>query len=251
MKDGTMNEATGKAGKIPEQIDAGANQVRISARESWRIFGIMAEFVEGTERLSHVVPAVTMFGSARTPPGSAYYKLAEDIARRLSDAGFAVISGGGPGIMEASNKGAYFGKSPSIGLNIQLPHEQHSNPYQDITQTFQHFFARKFMFVKFASAYVVLPGGFGTLDELSECLTLVQTGKSRRIPIILVGAEFWGGLLDWLRGKLVDEGMIDRDDIGLMQIIEDPDAIVEAIFNFYEGRGFQPTREEREKMLNL
>ena len=251
MKSGTMNETIRKAGKIPEQIDAGANQVRISARESWRIFGIMAEFVEGTERLSHVVPAVTMFGSARTPPGSAYYKLAEDISRRLSDAGFAVISGGGPGIMEASNKGAYFGKSPSIGLNIQLPHEQHSNPYQDITQTFQHFFARKFMFVKFASAYVVLPGGFGTLDEVMEVLTLIQTGKSRHIPLILVHTPFWQGLIDWFRGRLVSEGMIAAGDVDLIQVIDDPEKIVEAIFLHYEKRGFTPSVAESEILLNL
>ena len=136
--------------------------------------------------------------------------LAEEIARALSDAGFSVITGGGPGIMEAGNKGAYFGKSPSVGLNIQLPHEQHSNPFQDISQTFHHFFARKVMFVKFASAYVVMPGGFGTMDELMEALTLVQTGKTRKIPIILVHTPFWGGLLDWFREVLVAEGMIDR-----------------------------------------
>ena len=167
-----------------------------SARESWRVFGIMSEFVEATERLSAIRPAVSIFGSARTPPDHPYYVLAEEIARLLSDAGFSVISGGGPGLMEAVNKGAYHGRSPSVGLNIQLPHEQAGNPYQDISQTFQHFFARKVMFVKFATAWVIRPGGFGTLDELTEALTLVQTGKTRRMPIILVHAPFLGGLLD-------------------------------------------------------
>jgi uncharacterized protein (TIGR00730 family) len=138
-----------------------------------------------------------------------------------------------------------------VGLNIYLPHEQGGNPYQDISINFRYFFARKMMFVRFASAYVVLPGGFGTLDELSECLTLVQTGKTRRIPIILVGSEFWRGLLDWLHDRLVGEQMVDERDLDLMRVIDDPDAIVEAIFDFYENRGFQPSREEREKMLNL
>jgi hypothetical protein len=162
-----------------------------------------------------------------------------------------VISGGGPGLMEAANRGAYAGKSPAIGLNILLPNEKGGNGFQDVGFDFRYFFARKMMFVRFASAYVVLPGGFGTLDELSECLTLVQTGKSRRIPIILVGGEFWGGLLDWMRDKLVGEGMAGKNDLDLMQVIDEPEAIVEAIFDFYESRGFQPTREEREKMLNL
>ena len=157
---------------------------------------------------------MSIFGSARTPPDDKYYLLTEQIARQLSDAGFSVISGGGPGIMEAANKGAYFGKSPSVGLNIQLPHEQHNNPYQDISQTFSHFFARKVMFVKFASAYVVMPGGFGTMDELMEALTLVQTGKTRKIPIILVHEPFWRGLVDWFKNTLVAEGMIDPEGHG-------------------------------------
>ena len=170
-----------------------------SSREAWRVLEIMSEFIESTERLTNIAPAVSLFGSARTPRDSAYYLLAETIARNLSDAGFAVISGGGPGLMEAANKGAYFGRSPSVGLNIQLPHEQSANAYQDVSQTFRHFFARKVAFVKFAVAYVVLPGGFGTLDELFEALTLVQTGKTRRMPIILVHTPFWTGLIDWFR----------------------------------------------------
>ncbi len=211
----------------------------------------MSEFVEGTERLKPIRPAVSIFGSARTPADHLYYLQAEKIARLLSDAGFSVISGGGPGVMEAANKGAFFGKSPSIGLNIQLPMEQQSNPYQDISQTFQHFFARKFMFVKFASAYVVMPGGFGTLDELLEAMTLIQTGKSRRIPIILVHRPFWQGLLDWVGDRLVGEGMIHREDLDLVQIIDEPEAVVDAIFKHYETRGFLPLPEEHELMLNL
>jgi uncharacterized protein (TIGR00730 family) len=222
-----------------------------SASESWRVFRIMAEFVEATERLSSIRPAVSIFGSARTLPEHPYYKLTEQITRQLSDAGFAVISGGGPGIMEAANKGAYFGESPSIGLNIQLPHEQHRNVYQDISQTFRHFFARKYMFVKFASAYVVLPGGFGTLDELMEALTLVQTGKTRKMPIILVCSDFWRGMIDWLQQVLVSEGMIGPEDMNLIQMIDEPGEVVDAIFKYYETRGFEPSAAEREVQLNL
>ncbi len=222
-----------------------------SAKESWRLFGIMAEFVEGTERLDAIQPAVSIFGSARTSPDHPDYTLEEQIARSLSDAGFSVISGGGPGIMEATNKGAFFGRSPSVGLNIQLPNEQHRNTYQDISQSFHHFFARKYMFVKFATAYVVMPGGFGTLDELMEALTLVQTGKTRKMPIILVNADYWRGLLDWFRQTLIKEGFISHADMDLIQLIDEPDAVVQAIFKYYESRGFEPNAEEREIQLNL
>ncbi len=211
----------------------------------------MSEFVEATQRLSAVRPAVSIFGSARISPDSPYYQLTEDIARKLSDAGFSVISGGGPGIMEAANKGAFFGKSPSIGLNIQLPHEQVANEYQDISQTFRHFFARKYMFVRFANAYVVMPGGFGTLDELLEALTLIQTGKSQKIPIILVHAPFWRGLVDWFRTTLVEEKMISPEDLHLVQVLDTPAEIVEAIFKHYETRGFAPLPAEHELLLNL
>jgi len=236
--------------KIPELIDPQA-LFASNGQEAWRVLGIMSEFTIATERLRGVRPAVSVFGSARIREGHPYYEKAREVSRRLSDAGFAVISGGGPGLMEAANKGAFAGRSPAIGLNILLPKEQASNSYQDLSVDFRYFFARKMMFVRFASAYVVLPGGFGTLDELSECLTLVQTGKSRKIPIILVGAPFWRGLLDWVQDKLVGEGMIDADDMELLQLIDEPAEIVEAIFSFYEGRGFQPTTEERQKMLNL
>jgi len=206
------------------------------ARESWNMLTIMAEFIESTERLSELRPAVSIFGSARIKADDPYYATAVDIARRLSDAGLAVISGGGPGIMEAANKGAFEGKSSSVGLNIELPHEQTSNIWQDISISFRHFFARKVAFVKYADAYVVLPGGFGTLDELTEVLTLIQTGKSRHIPVILVGTTFWRGLLDWFGSQLVKNGMIDAKDMELVQLIDEPANIVDAIFAFYEAQ---------------
>ena len=237
--------------KLVMGVESEALLQSASARESWRIFGIMSEFVEATERLAAIRPAVTLFGSARVAPGSPYYDLAERTSRLLSDSGFSVISGGGPGIMEAANKGAYFGKSPSVGLNIQLPHEQQTNPYQDISQTFRHFFARKYMFVRFASAYVVLPGGFGTLDELMEALTLIQTGKARKIPLILVCTAFWQGMFDWFTARLVEEKMVDPEDIELIQLIDEPEQVVEAIFKHYEARPFGPLPGERELMLNL
>ncbi|ABA57075.1 Conserved hypothetical protein 730 [Nitrosococcus oceani ATCC 19707] len=220
-------------------------------RESWKVFQIMAEFVEGFERLATIRPSVSIFGSARMAPEHPYYQLTEKIARALSDAGFSVVSGGGPGLMEAANKGAFTGISPSVGLNISLPREPGANEYQDIAVNFRHFFSRKVMFVKYASAYVVLPGGFGTLDELAEILTLVQTGKSRRIPIILVQSSFWAGLIDWFKEYLVEEGMIDRHDLDLFKILDKPQEVVDAIFSFYESRSFEPSAEERERLLNL
>ncbi|WP_420806641.1 TIGR00730 family Rossman fold protein [Dechloromonas denitrificans] len=237
--------------KLVMGVETEAMLKSTTARESWRIFGIMSEFVEATERLAAIKPAVTLFGSARVRPDSPYYMLTEQTARLLSDSGFSVISGGGPGIMEAANKGAFFGKSPSVGLNIQLPHEQANNPYQDISQTFRHFFARKYMFVRFASAYVVMPGGFGTLDELMEALTLIQTGKARKIPLILVCSEFWGGMIDWFKDRLVSEGMVDPEDMNLIQLIDEPEKVVEAIFKHYEARPFGPLPNEHEMMLNL
>jgi len=188
-----------------------------STREAWRVLEIMSEFIESTERLSTISPAVSLFGSARVPADHAYYMLAEDIARQLSDAGFAVISGGGPGVMEAANKGAFFGRSPSVGLNIQLPHEQHPNPYQDVSQSFRHFFARKVAFVKFAVAYVVLPGGFGTLDELFEVLTLMSTRKAARVPVILVGDGYWDSLMHWLEASPVRKGMIEPEHLAVLK----------------------------------
>jgi uncharacterized protein (TIGR00730 family) len=237
--------------KLPLPADAGETGSAGTAGEAWRVFGIMSEFVEATERLSRIRPAVSIFGSARVANDSLAYRLTEETARLLSDAGFAVISGGGPGVMEAANKGAFFGKSPSIGLNIELKHEQHGNEYQDISLRFKHFFARKVMFVKFACAYVVMPGGFGTLDELFEALVLVQTKKTRAMPIILMHAPFWAGLVDWMRDRLVAERMIDAEDPGLIQMIDEPQEVVAAIFAHYEKRGFQLLPSEREVMLNL
>lgn len=220
-------------------------------KESWKIFQIMAEFVEGYEQLATISPSVSIFGSARTKPDHPYYQLTEDLAYKLSESGFSVVSGGGPGIMEAANKGAYRGKSKSVGLNILLPFEQTGNPYQDISLNYRHFFSRKVMFVKYASAYVVMPGGFGTLDELAEILTLIQTGKSRRFPIILMVSEFWQPLIEWFKNTLVIEGTISPDDLDLFQILDDPDEVVEAIFSFYEKQGFEPSTEDMKKMLEL
>jgi uncharacterized protein (TIGR00730 family) len=241
--------------KLPNIPDpwavAPAQMAQSAAREAWRVFGIMSEFVEATERLANIQPAVSFFGSARVSPDSPYYHLTEKIARLLSDSGFSVISGGGPGVMEAANKGAFAGKSVSVGLNIQLPMEQQANRFQDISQTFRHFFARKYMFVKIAAAYVVLPGGFGTLDELMEALTLIQTGKSPRIPLILVGSDFWGGLIDWFRDRLVAGKMINPEDVDLITLIDDPECVVASIFDHYQNRGFGRRAQEHELLLNL
>jgi len=221
------------------------------SRESWKIFQVMAEFVAGFEQLAQIQPSVSIFGSARTPPGHPYYALTEEVSRKLSDAGFSVVSGGGPGLMEAANKGAYAGKSPSVGLNIRLPHEQHANRYQNITLTFQHFFARKVMFVKYAKAYVVMPGGFGTLDEVIEALTLIQTGKTTRMPVILVHAPFWSGLLDWFKGTLAREGVIDANDMDLLSVVNTADEVLDVIFRYYERTGFEASEAEQEIKLNL
>jgi len=237
--------------KIPKAAASIADTSGSVSREAWHLFGIMAEFVEATERLNQIRPAVSIFGSARLAPDHPYCQLAEKTARLLSDAGFSVISGGGPGVMEACNKGAHFGRSPSVGLNIELPREQFPNTYQDISLSFRHFFARKVSFVKFAVAYVVLPGGFGTLDELTEALTLVQTGKTRKMPIILVHEPFWRGFLDWMRERMVAEKLIKPEDLDLIQVIDDPAAIVDTIFKHYENRNFVPSHAERETFLNL
>jgi uncharacterized protein (TIGR00730 family) len=236
------------------QLRAISSQERstsVKARESWHILGIISEFVEATEKLSEVRPAVSIFGSARIKPGHKWYELTVQLARQLSDAGFGVISGGGPGIMEAANKGAFDGKSPSIGLNIQLPHEQSGNGYQNISVTFRHFFARKVAFAKYASAFVAVPGGFGTIDELAEVLTLIQTKMGRKIPVILVDSVFWKGLIDWMKDQLLTNGLISAQDLDLIQIIDNPEDIVKAIFDFYQDRSFVPSPQERERMLSL
>lgn len=221
------------------------------SRESWKVFQVMAEFVEGFERLAQIRPSVSIFGSARILAGHKYYRLTEEIAYELSRAGFSVVTGGGPGLMEAANKGAYRGKAPSIGLNIQLPNEQNANSYQDLSLSFRHFFSRKVMFVKYASAYIIMPGGFGTLDEFFEILTLVQTKKSRSIPIILINGTFWSPLVKWFEDHLVSLGMIARDDINLITVVDTAQDVLEKIFDHYGERGFEPSLEEQEIMLDL
>ncbi len=239
--------------KIPQlrAITQTERSTAVKARESWHVLGIISEFVEATEKLAELRPAVSIFGSARIRPGEFWYERTVEVARLLSDSGFAVISGGGPGIMEAANKGAFEGKSASVGLNIQLPFESSGNPYQDISVTFRHFFARKVAFAKYASAFIATPGGFGTLDELMEVLTLIQTRMGRRIPVILMGSAFWKGLLDWIRSTLVAEGMISAEDIDLIRVIDEPQGVVDAIFDFYQARGFYATTQEREINLYL
>jgi uncharacterized protein (TIGR00730 family) len=221
------------------------------ARESWKIFQIMGEFVDGFEKLARAKPSVSIFGSARTPTDDPLYALTEEIALKLSDQGYSIVSGGGPGIMEAANKGAQAGKSPSIGVNIELPHEQRSNDYQDISLFFRHFFSRKVMFVKYACAYVVMPGGFGTMDELRELLTLIQTQKTRRIPIVLVDSAFWAGLIDWFKQSLIQAGTISPEDLDLFILVDDADAAVNHIVEHYKNTAPEPSDEERAKFMEI
>jgi uncharacterized protein (TIGR00730 family) len=216
--------------KIPVVNDS------ILSRESWKIFQVIAEFVEGYERLIHTCPSVSVFGSARSKAGDPYYQLAEAIGQQLSDAGYSIVTGGGPGSMEAVNKGAHQGRSLSIGLNIELPTQEPCNHFQDISLHFRHFFTRKVMFVKYAAAYVVLPGGFGTLDELAEILALEQTGKTRRIPIILVKEPFWRPLLQWFKSTLLAENMIDEQDFDLWQFADTAEEVVAIIEGFYKDK---------------
>ena len=221
-------------------------------KESWKVFQIMAEFVDGFERLATIPPSVSIFGSARITPENPYYALTASIAKRLSDEGFTIVSGGGPGLMEAANKGAYQGgRGLSVGLNIVLPHEQKGNPYQDIAMQFRHFFARKVMFVKYCNAYVVMPGGFGTLDELAEILTLIQTGRSRPIPVILVGSAFWSGLMEWMREQFLALGTICEADLALMTVVDEVDEVLAVIHEFYQGRSYAPTDEEAHRQRSL
>ena len=203
-----------------------------SIEESWRIFRIMAECIEAIDALSRIQPAVTIFGSARVKAEDPFYRKAETLARRLAQKGFSVITGGGPGIMEAANKGAAEAGGKSIGMNIRLPFEQKPNPYANITIEYKYFFVRKVMFVKYAVAYVIFPGGFGTLDELFEALTLIQTKRIKSFPVILVGQEYWSGMIDWLRNTLVREDKIQAEDLDFIQIVDDPDEAVRHIQKF-------------------
>jgi uncharacterized protein (TIGR00730 family) len=207
----------------------------IKSSDSWVIFKVMSEFVEGFEKLAKIGPCVTIFGSARIKPNNPYYKMAEEIAYQLVQQGYGVVTGGGPGIMEAGNKGAHRAGGKSVGLNIYLPHEQKGNPYIDPDKliTFDYFFVRKVMFVKYSQGFIVMPGGFGTIDELSEALTLIQTKKIGRFPIVLVGKKFWAGMIDWIKEVLVDEKMISPEDLDLFSMVDTPEEAVQVIDDFY------------------
>lgn len=215
----------------------------IKTNDSWAIFKIMSEFVDGYEKLSRIGPCVSIFGSARTKPGDKYYILAEKIAYKLTQHGYGVITGGGPGIMEAGNKGAHRGGGVSVGLNIELPFEQNDNPYidKDKNLEFDYFFVRKVMFIKYAQGFVAMPGGFGTMDELFEAMTLIQTKKIGKFPIILVGREFWGGLIDWIKSVLIEKYQnVSPEDLELFTIADTEDEIVEIIDNFYNKHHLSP-----------
>ncbi|WP_132991834.1 TIGR00730 family Rossman fold protein [Gordonia zhaorongruii] len=200
-----------------------------TVRDSWRVLRIQSEFVAGFDAMEDVAEAVTVFGSARVKPGTPRYSQAVELGRLLGEAGFAVITGGGPGAMEATNRGAFEAGAESIGLNIELPFEQHQNPWLTLSMNFRYFFVRKTMFVKYAQAFVCLPGGLGTLDEFFEAVTLVQTRKVLRFPIVLVGREYWGPLLDWIRTTLVDDGMISPEDLDLITLVDSPAEAVRAV----------------------
>lgn len=204
----------------------------LSIDESWRIFRIMAEFVEAVEELSRVGHAVSIFGSARVTPDDEYYLKTVELARLLAEEGFGVITGGGPGIMEAANKGASEGGGKSVGMNIYLPFEQKPNPYSNIRIDYKYFFIRKVMFVKYAMAYVILPGGFGTMDELFEALTLIQTRRIRSFPVILMGGEYWQGLIEWVKETMLKEGKISEEDLDIVRVIDDPVKVVRHIKKF-------------------
>ncbi len=207
----------------------------IKSSDSWVIFKVMSEFVEGFEKLSKIGPCVTIFGSARVKQGHPYYKMADEIAYQLVQQGYGVITGGGPGIMEAGNRGAHRAGGKSVGLNIFLPHEQKGNPYIDPDKliTFDYFFVRKVMFTKYSQGFIVMPGGFGTLDELSEALTLIQTKKIGRFPIVMVGKKFWHGLMDWIKKSLVTERMVHAEDLDLINLVDTPEEAVRVIDEFY------------------
>lgn len=216
--------------------------VEIKTNDSWAIFKIMGEFVNGFEKMSAIGPCVTIFGSARTKEDANYYQLTVSIAKKISEAGYGIITGGGPGIMEAGNKGAHLAGGMSVGLNIELPFEQNDNPYIDDDKSldFDYFFVRKVMFVKYSQAFVVLPGGFGTLDELFEAITLIQTNKIGKFPIILVGKSFWKGLIEWIKHTMLKAGNISETDLDLIRIVDTEEEVVEIIDAFYKGHTLSP-----------
>jgi len=218
----------------------------LKTSETWRVFRIQSELVEGFETLSDLGAAVTIFGSARLTPENKYYQEAEELARLLADDGFAVITGGGPGVMEGANKGAKIGKAHSVGLNIDLPAEQIPNPYHDISLHFRYFFVRKLMFIKYAMAFIIFPGGFGTIDELFEALTLAQTKKIQPLPIILYGSEYWRGLIDWMRKTLVPQGTIENGDFSLFSLVDTSEQVLFLINEHYRVFGsMMPERKRR------
>ena len=224
-----------------EQHHKGWNEIKTN--DSWAIFKIMGEFVNGFERMSKIGPCVSIFGSARTKPEDKYYKLTEKVAKKIVEAGYGVITGGGPGIMEAGNKGAHLGGGTSVGLNIDLPFEQHDNPYIDPDKSldFDYFFVRKVMFVKYSQGFVVMPGGFGTLDELFEAMTLIQTHKIGKLPIILVGSVFWEGLMEWIKKTLLDSfSNISAKDLDLLHLVDTEDEVIEILDTFYKGSELSP-----------
>ncbi|MCC8358801.1 MULTISPECIES: LOG family protein [Salinimicrobium] len=215
----------------------------IKTNDSWAIFKIMGEFVNGYEKLSQIGPCVSIFGSARTKPDHKFYKLTEEVAKKIVEHGYGIITGGGPGVMEAGNKGAHLAGGTSVGLNIHLPFEQHDNPYIDNDKNinFDYFFVRKVMFVKYSQGFVVMPGGFGTLDELFEAITLIQTNKIDKFPIILVGRDFWGGLIDWVRSTLLDNFQnISSGDIDIIQVVDSADEVIEILDQFYDEYNLSP-----------
>lgn len=219
------------------------NWNEIKTNDSWALFKIMGEFVYGFENMSKIGPCVSLFGSARLKPGSKYYELATNVAHKVVDQGYGIISGGGPGIMEAANKGAFEGDGTSVGLNIDLPFEQNDNPYIDRDKNlyFDYFFVRKVMFVKYAQGFIVMPGGFGTLDELFEALTLIQTRKINKFPIILVGKEFWQGLMDWVKKMVCEEFQnINPEDLDLVQLVDNEDEVVQILDDFYKEFELSP-----------
>jgi hypothetical protein len=213
------------------------------AHSSWQIFKIMAEFVDGFEALAKIGPCISIFGSARTKPGQPFYELAVNISKRLAEEGFGIISGGGPGVMEAANKGAQLGNGKSVGLNIELPFEQHTNPYidRDANLHFEYFFVRKVMFTKYSQGFIMMPGGFGTMDEFFEVATLIQTGKMLEVPLILVGSGYWGGLIEWMKETMLKQANnITAVDLDLLKIADTPDEVAEHILNFYTKHPLQP-----------
>ena len=204
--------------------------------EPWRIFRIMAEFIDGFETLSKIGPAVSVFGSSRLKPGDKYYKVATETAYLLAREGYAIVTGGGPGVMEAANKGAKKAKGLSIGLNIMMPHEQKANRYTDLLLEFHYFFCRKVMFLKYGKAFVILPGGFGTFDELFESLNLIQTKRVERFPVVLVGSDYWKGLVDWLKKMTLKRGCISTSDLNIFSIVDTPQEVVSVIKQFYRSK---------------